>query len=735
MAFRKTKEVMVGLVPPWGHPGTPLLPSRIRGALATEPLPRWIRNELGLFPTATLGALGRQALKRGRCSPRVVAFVRTKVRANFAAIAPLRAIPRNWPEGLNHNHISWSRRTRNCLVRAGLISEAEAQPRCPQITFGELMSLRGMGVAALLDFSCLAEAAIEQVAGPEGARVDLSTSGDQADLEVLWDVIDCDWADQVSPQDPRFSDLLPANNEDLTVLELIDSFTAEPEQDATEITFLAAVVPALRRRLRAISQVPLDVALGDLARRLSGLTDRRLEALLARLGWSGKPPVTLAEAGCMVNVTRERMRQLERRTLERMPDHPVFMPTLDVALNLVTHNTPMDLEGAANILQHEGVTSRPFDPRSLLAAAEACGRSPAFELETIHGHMRVVTSRLGERAGAIISIGNRQAEASGASNVQEVLAEALAQEVETDEEEVREVLESFSSVEFLDKDWFWRLDGKPARNRLRNLTRKMLSVAKSGDLGSIREGLRREFKFRGSRGVSEWPLTVPPRSILALLYAKHPEFVIHGDVVSTVSALDYRSELRRTEITLVDVLRSASGQVLDRASCVRGCVARGLNENTLSLYLTYSCLISHLGTDLWSVRGGEVDPVVVEAVRRTSVDRTKERRVLDHGWSNEGRLWAAARLPSIFSNFVFGIPSAIKEYVSARDFAAVDESGNPCGKIAVTSDGVSYGYGSFLRRRGGDQDDILVVEFDLVELKAVLELGDENLLEAKAAGS
>ena len=53
------------------------------------------------------------------------------------------------------------------------------------------------------------------------------------------------------------------------------------------------------------------------------------QALSARLGWSGKPPITLEEAGSVVGISRERMRQLQKRTLDRLPQHPVFMPLLD----------------------------------------------------------------------------------------------------------------------------------------------------------------------------------------------------------------------------------------------------------------------------------------------------------------------------------------------------------------------------------------------------------------------
>jgi hypothetical protein len=67
--------------------------------------------------------------------------------------------------------------------------------------------------------------------------------------------------------------------------------------------------------------------------------------------------------------------------------------------------------------------------------------------------------------------------------------------------------------------------------------------------------------------------------------------------------------------------------------------------------------------------------------------------------------------------------------VAGRDFPAVDENGTPYGTVRVPEEAPSYGYGPFLRSRGADEDDILVVEFDLPGERAILKLGDDELLE------
>jgi hypothetical protein len=182
----------------------------------------------------------------------------------------------------------------------------------------------------------------------------------------------------------------------------------------------------------------------------------------------------------------------------------------------------------------------------------------------------------------------------------------------------------------------------------------------------------------------------PPRSVLRQYYKLHPQFEIdYNDYVRPGQPLDYRTELALNDAILVDVLRSAPTCVFDRASFWAECERRSMNVNTFSLYSTYSPVIVHLGTDLWSLRGVQGDPVAVEAVRHANALRTRERRVLDHGWMSDGRLWFAARLPNASGGFVFGIPGGIKRFVAGRQFAIKDEDGVDYGGIRVNEEGAT----------------------------------------------
>jgi len=408
------------------------------------------------------------------------------------------------------------------------------------------------------------------------------------------------------------------------------------------------------------------------------------------------------------------------------------MPQLDTALEMLRKAAPLGVDRAAVLLQTNGISTQLFHPKSLLAAAEFCGRAHVFEIENSIGAPRVIVETRREFERASLSIACRQAEASGATNVQDIAAELGSRGyMEVNCEVIRQFLEHCGELEFLSPDWLWHKEGIPDRNRLRNVTRKMLSVTSPINVGDIREGVHRHYKIRRTRGKSSWPLVTPPRAILQEFYRVHPEFSIDAvGMVGSVDKLEYASELNSTERVLFEALRSSPACLLDRSSLARNCYDSGMNPNTFSQYLSSSPVITHVGTDMWSLRGTKVDAAAVEALREANAARPNERRIIDHGWTERGELWLAARLPEDPSHFVLGIPSAIRRFVAGREFPATDENDVTAGIIRVNEEGTSYGYSPFLLRRGADADDILFITFRLAEKSSFLRLIDDEELES-----
>ena len=701
-----------------------MLPQSLRALWAGEPLPEWVAKELQLEAGASAAALDQSvwaASGTKSVSDRLRNFILNLVNARRSEIRPLKVFTQPLPYWLDLKELPFSTRTRNCLVFGGLLAEPE---QLSKVTYGRLLDIRAMGAVSILEFACVAEAALERAStAPAEPR--------PSDEDALLSIVSEPWVDKIGPADPRFSDIIPPVSY-ATVLELLDNLTSGPDADRQALEQLTSVLPELRKRTSQIKLLPLEQQLSDFLRALSRFEGERLSAMMDRLGWNGTPAITLEEAGSRLGITRERLRQLQERVTNRLKEisFAAYMPALDDALQLLRDNSPISVNDASALLKANGLSEMSFHPASVIAAAEACGRKPPISLQTVGKRTIVATTDI-PNADAILQVAYRQAHASGASNVGEVLAELNARGIDLDASSVGHALREFSRVEFLEEQWFCHRPENSERDRLRNVTRKMLSVASPIELSLLREGARREYRYRGHRGVKTWALLVPPRSVLRCYYKAHPEFEIdENDLVRPADPLDYRTELALNDAILVDVLRSVPTCVLDRASLWSECERRSMNVNTFSLYLTYSPVIVHLGTDIWTLRGLRVDPVAVEALRHANALRQKEKRVLDHGWTANGQLWVATRLPSGQSgNFVFGMPGAIKRYLAGRQFAVKDDDGVDYGSIRVNDEGSSYGFSPFLRQRGADEGDILIAEFDLNGGTALLRLGDDELLE------
>jgi hypothetical protein len=710
----------------WGARGLPPLPKSLRDAWDAEPLPPWIAAEFGLPAGSTAAALRVSIWESSSAealTDRQRHFLLNLVSARRWEIRSIPVFAQPVPYWLDLKSLPLSTRTRNCLISDNLLGDKE---RLSSLTFADLFEIRSMGVVSILELACTVEAALERSTAGVNEVPGLTE-------HELSEIVAEDWADQVGPADPRFSDLLPALPQ-ATILEMLDALTSAPDNDAAALSQLSKAVPELRKRLEQIAALPLEDQLGEFLHALSRFDGARLSALVDRLGWGGKPCITLEEAGERLGVTRERMRQLQEKVSGRFGaiSFPVFMPALDEALRALAEASPISVGLAAMLLKQKGISATEFHPESVIAAAVSCGRKPPIRLQTVKKGRTIVTAAAIRGADAILGTAYRQAHASGASNVSEVVAEMTANNITVDDAAVRYVLREVSDVQFLEQEWFCHRPTNPERDRLRNVTRKILSVASPIELGVIREGVRREYRYRGHRGIKTWSLLVPPRSVLRAYYDAHPEFIVeNGDMVKSSQPLDYRVELALNDAILVDVLRSSPACVLDRASFATECIRRSMNVNTFNMYLSYSPVILHLDTDVWSLRGVRVDPAAVEAVRAANAVRQKEKRVLDHGWAPEGQLWLAARIPAAAdaASLVVGVPGPIRHYLSGRQFDARDEDGVSHGSVRVNNEGASYGFTRFLRQRGADEGDILIAEFDLTKSVALLRLGDDELLE------
>lgn len=442
----------------------------------------------------------------------------------------------------------------------------------------------------------------------------------------------------------------------------------------------------------------------------TGLTGRQTDALLARFGWSGLAPVTLEVAGKQIGVTRERIRQLEKISRQRMrPDLDV--PLLPRAIDLLTANCPLSIEEAEKLLIDANICKNNFHPLGLVAAANVLGLVTTLSVVGMNGGQIVVSQKAGHALVGVRTAVRSVIKPWG------VFHQHAVEDLIRGNDQSDDVLQgqlTFFGAQSLGEGWWWIRRGKNL-DALNRLISEVLSIANELDVGSLKEAINRRARNR------KWPFA-PPESVL-LRYCREAGFVVNEDKVSNRQPYDWRNLLSHTDRTLVEILLKSPGRVMDRAGFWRECSKAGINQNTFSVYVTYSPYIEHLGLNVWGVRGVAADPVAVHALQEGKPPRRRD--VVTFSWTPEGALRLQISIDRT-SGFVVGIPAAVRRYLADRAWTYYDAGERPLGTINLNSDGNSWGYGPFLSRNGAEPGDILTVDFHLPDQRVDLSLSSER---------
>ncbi len=695
----------------WGEPLAPLLPQTLRRAFATEGLPGWVEKDLELPTGSTALALDASIWRRVEYIPlRIEHFILTLLSNRIANFRDLRVVEGSWPCSIDPMAIAWPTRICTALRMAHLlVNEALSK-----MTYGDLLNLKGIGIKSALEYAVIAEAvaSLSNATNPQSGL--FRHVLDDVTREALMAADEEEWAERVRADDPRFRDIAPPYPGYLN--ELFDEALHNPEGARSQE--IAASLPAIRARAHEIASEPLDVAFLRLLRCISD-SDRNVEVVGTRLGWNARGPLTLQETGDAFSVTRERVRQILSRALRRCGTRP-YLPQLEQADAVLTDNAPLSMRDAAILLVNKGATSTPISPEAIKNVAELLGYQVSFHIERRKRSKLVLASRLsGTRQ--VFKAARRETGRVGVSNIEEVHAALQTKGITLEADAVSRILKSDPSISFLNEEWFWMPNIPIDRNRLRNTTLRMLSVTDRLSLPTIRQGVRRSYRFRKIN-------LVPPASILQEFFRAHPEFKVDRDgIVTTAGDLDYRDILGDSERIFVDVLLASPTGLLDRTTFQKAVTDRGVNPNTFSVFASYSPILEHPDLNIWCLRGHRIDPAQLEALREAIANRPRKRRTVAYGWDSDGAL----RLTVIVGNVnapVIGIPAAITRYVAGRQFQAKTLEKTPAGTIVINDRGTSWGYGPFLRRRGAEPGDALTTCFDLAAGEVTLALEDEDIL-------
>jgi hypothetical protein len=685
-----------------------LVPDLYRKAWLVEALPAPALAKAGLPPHTTVGALDETVWEEAKnpnalrvLASHIVALVKARLYSRGEPELADRPILGNvWNAAVDPAGLPFSERTRNVLDRAGRSGDASWMS---DVTATEFLSLRGAGAVTLLDFATVAEAHEATVRSWQ-----LEVGAASEELEKLRSEYPID---TISPSDPRLRDLRLAGSSIAEALERdLDEggwklFPSRPAE-------VLAKVGGVRHVLHGLEMEKLDEALPNLV--CSAVPARYVDAIVMRLGWDGMGGCTLEEAAEVVGVTRERIRQIQKR-LEEALESVTYVPALDRAIGALDRAADTFEPDAASLLRREGVTFERFLPVGVVSAAKMLGRSHRFEL----GSDKISVQLPGDAKSKVFKRALKSL-----SNVNHVAStlelQARISEMRDEEpslETVRSFLARHPRVVWLTDDhgWFWVRQSE-GRNRVLAQIRKILAVAGSLSLESLREGVLRHHRTRN---------TVLPRQALAGL-CRAAGFEVRDGTVSVNERVEDGDVLGNIEATMVEVLRSEGGAARGPA-LEEACLSRGVNRHSFWVYLSYSPLLERVAPSVYALRGTKVDPAEVAhlAGKRVPTEPTRQ----DDGWTQDGAIWLGYRINrNLLSSGVISMPAGVRSMVGERKLELFTTDGASVGNFVVSKTGNAWGLTPFIGRRGVEVGDALIVVLDTDLSVAVVQAGSKDLL-------
>lgn len=447
---------------------------------------------------------------------------------------------------------------------------------------------------------------------------------------------------------------------------------------------------------------------------------RDTQIVIARFGLWGKPRRTLESVAHGFGLTRERVRQICSPPWLRDLPEPRFAPALQIALTVVRNKLPALASDIELILSDVGITSWGTTLESLIEIARVFKRRPGFSVD-VSGAVRIaVRPSEVNTVTTVRTLVKKLVSRFGAATVSGVLAkleESGRTPVARDLAEV--AISSCPDCCWLDRDagWFTVFGGY---NSLYERVRKVFAVTATISITELRTAVRRDYRM-GSR--------TPPLQPFREFCKQMPNCHTDGDYAYCSKPDALSAVLSADETTIVRLLRDY-GPVCERIRLQRLANEAGVSEASFWRCLQYSPAICRYARSVYGLVGA---PAPLGLIESLIPERRAEGGVLDHGWTDDGRVWIMYSLSqSAIMSGILGVPAAKREFIQG-DFRLFDGDSKRIGKLTV-KESSAWGVKRLFQDAGTEAGDHLMLEFCPTEKVAVAHIGDESLIDDKEPG-
>jgi len=589
-----------------------------------------------------------------------------------------RRVPRP-PQGAKLDDLRLEHRTRLCLVRGGF--EADAQVLGDR-TIGEMLAIPAFGPRCLVDLL----SSLETLLAKDSRRNRLLTA-EAKRLAALPE------ARLATREDPRFGPVMDSVDVEAgTAKELADRL-ADRTRDPPDPAYVAEQIRQLRLRLVGAPKLPLEEELIQIF--ASTARERNGQIVAGYYGWMDGRPHTLAQIGARHGMTRERVRQICAKAVNRGNPASILAPALDRTLAFIRRRLPCPAVRLEAEMRQSGLTAVGLSLESVDAAARLLGRAVPFAVVRLDTGALALRPQQVAVPPAAAELAKREIYYRGAATVGQIY-QAVAEKVPGPVESavVAETLQLLEGFRWLDQQTGWFRLLSTAKHGLLKAIDKALAVAGRITAADLRKAVSRNRRM--------WR-ALPPDNVILECCRQTPGVRVEGDLIIAERKQSWKTALTGVEARLVGILKQ-HGPVMDRGALEDLCAAVGINRFSFHAFIASSPVIAQYGHSVYGLLGADVsDDTVRSLVDRRRAQRAPTRVLQGHGRTADGRIWLSYRLSKAASTYaVVTVPAALKDVVSGK-FRILSADGRHVGTLAA-KDGRAWGLGAFLRQAANRPD-------------------------------
>ena len=283
----------------------------------------------------------------------------------------------------------------------------------------------------------------------------------------------------------KFGELIEPWNDDV-ITEYRDFFEKKLYDNITETDVL------LENELHSV----IKQSLISIKNKSEEYIDRRVQIVIDRYGLDGTPSKTLEIIGQKYNVTRERIRQIEKKTIRHIINSKIPFPTLKKIYSIIQEKLPISEEELNLIIKKKNVTKIEWKIDGLRIFGDKIGfNKKIFFYKTINKKAFLINEKNLIDFSYIFSFVKKRISDTGLYSIKSLQELEIVKKNKFNENLLRSIVSSNLDFHWLDEEknyfTFYR-----QRNRLSNLISKAITANKFLEIEKLFKSIKKNYRIK-----------------------------------------------------------------------------------------------------------------------------------------------------------------------------------------------------------------------------------------------